>query len=169
MSLYNISSGILKIQQLLEEQDDQYEENNGRKRYDFSMLFEKLQDDFNTKLSNCVKYIMNQQSLSNSVDAEIKRLEKLKKSYQARSDRMKKDIDTILKIQKIDSIDTDIARLSYLASEWVVISDEKIIPKKYMTTKIEVKPSLSLIKEAIKAWHEVPGAIIEQRQNLQIK
>lgn len=168
MSLYTISSDILKLQQMVERWEEQ-EEWEGKVEIDFVKLFNQIQDDFSAKLSNCVKYLINQESKADALDTEIKRLQSLKKSYQNKADSMKNNIDTILRLQWIDKIETDIAKLSYRASEWVVVTDASLIPDDYKITKTETNISISLIKDAIKKGKEVPGAIIEQRQNLQIK
>jgi len=44
-----------------------------------------------------------------------------------------------------------------------------LIPKEFTTTKIEISPDKTAIKKAIKEGKIVPGAVLLQKQNLQIK
>ena len=64
---------------------------------------------------------------------------------------------------------TEINELSYRKSEAVVLTDEAVIPDEYKKEKLTVSIDKTEIKKALKAGTEVPGAVIEVRQNLQIK
>lgn len=165
MNLYQISQEITAIQEQLEAQIESWE----AIVEDFATLFAAVNSDFNTKLSHCVQYLIDQKSKEAAVDKEIERLEALKKFYTNKVKRMKNNIDTVLTIQWIESIDTQVARLSYTHSDWVIVTDESLIPNQYKVEKKEINISLSLIKESIKAWEIVPWAILEKRKNLQIK
>ena len=100
---------------------------------------------------------------------EIKRLSELKNSSEKKIERADKNIDYLLKLFKIEKMQTEINELSYRKSEAVVFTDEEAIPAEYKKEKIMISVDKTEIKKALKAWTEVPGAMIETRQNLQIK
>ena len=100
---------------------------------------------------------------------EIKRLSELKNSSEKKIERADKNIDYLLKLFKIEKMQTEINELSYRKSEAVVFTDEEAIPAEYKKEKVTVSVDKTEIKKALKAWTEVPGAMIETRQNLQIK
>ena len=106
---------------------------------------------------------------SAGLDAEIKRLMELKQAHDRKVASVDKQIDYLLKLFKIEKMQTEINELSYRKSEAVVFTDEEAIPAEYKKEKVTVSVDKTEIKKALKAWTEVPGAMIETRQNLQIK
>lgn len=109
------------------------------------------------------------QMFATGLEAEIKRLSELKNSAEKKIERADKQIDYLLKLFKIEKMQTEINELSYRKSEAVVFTDEEAIPAEYKKEKITISVDKTEIKKALKAWTEVPGAMIETRQNLQIK
>ena len=93
----------------------------------------------------------------------------LKQAHDRKVASVDKQIDYILKLFKIEKMQTEINELSYRKSEAVVFTDEEAIPAEYKKEKVTVSVDKTEIKKALKAWTEVPGAMIETRQNLQIK
>lgn len=109
------------------------------------------------------------QIFATGLSEEIKRLSELKNSSEKKIERADKNIDYLLKLFKIEKMQTEINELSYRKSEAVVFTDEEAIPAEYKKEKIMISVDKTEIKKALKAWTEVPGAMIETRQNLQIK
>lgn len=72
-------------------------------------------------------------------------------------------------INEMPKFETAKVALSMRKSEAVIIEDESLIPKDYLVEKITVNPDKVGIKKAIKNGLTVPGAFLEERQNLQIK
>lgn len=103
------------------------------------------------------------------LEAEIKRLQELKQAHEKKIISGAKQIDYLLKLFKIEKMQTEINELSYRKSEAVIFTDEALIPAEYKKEKLTISVDKTEIKKAIKAGTEVPGAEIEVRQNLQIK
>lgn len=103
------------------------------------------------------------------LDAEISRLLELKQTYTKRITSASKQIDYLLKLFKIEKMQTDINELSYIKSEAVVFTDEAKIPAEFKKEKLTISVDKTEIKKALKSGTEVPGAMIEVRQNLQIR
>lgn len=103
------------------------------------------------------------------LDAEIKRLLELKSSHDKKIASADKQIDYLLKLFKIEKMKTEINELSYRKSEAVVLVDETLIPTEFKKEKVSVSIDKTEIKKALKEGKEIPWAVIETRQNLQIK
>lgn len=103
------------------------------------------------------------------LDAEIKRLLELKQVHEKKIFSADKQIDYLLKLFKIDKMKTEINELSYRKSEAVVLVDETLIPTEFKKEKVSVSIDKTEIKKALKEGKEIPWAVIETRQNLQIK
>ena len=103
------------------------------------------------------------------LDAEIKRLLDLKQVHEKKISSADKQIDYLLKLFKIDKMKTEINELSYRKSEAVVLVDETLIPTEFKKEKVSVSIDKTEIKKALKEGKEIPWAVIETRQNLQIK
>lgn len=172
-TINNLSDAMLLMEQL---ENPEYLEANGIAPEEVPEL-KKVAEDLVAKSQDEVKPFIEwrlrqrQDSMIfiNGLDAEIKRLMDLKASHERKVVSADKQIDYLLKLFKIEKMQTEINELSYRKSEAVVFTDEEAIPSEYKKEKITISVDKTEIKKAIKAWTEVPGAMIETRQNLQIK
>ena len=165
-TINNLSDAMLLMEQL---ENPEYLEANGIAPEEVSEL-KKVAEELVAKSQNEVKPFIErrlrqrQDSMifSAGLDAEIKRVMELKQAHDRK-------IDYLLKLFKIEKMQTEINELSYRKSEAVILTDEEAIPSEYKKEKLTISVDKTEIKKAIKAGTEVPGAIIETRQNLQIK
>ena len=172
-TINSLSDAMLLMEQL---ENPEYLEANGIAPEEVSEL-KKVAEDLVAKSQNEVKPFIEwrlkqrQDSMIFSVglDAEIKRLMDLKSSHDRKVASVDKQIDYLLKLFKIEKMQTEINELSYRKSEAVVLTDEAVIPAEYKKEKMTISIDKTEIKKALKAGTEVPGAVIEVRQNLQIK
>lgn len=172
-TINNLSDAMLLMEQL---ENPEYLEANGIAPEEVPEL-KKVAEDLVAKSQNEVKPFIEwrlkqrQDSMIFSVglDAEIKRLMELKQAHDKKISSADKQIDYLLKLFKIEKMQTEINELSYRKSEAVVFTDEALIPSEYKKEKLTISVDKTEIKKAIKAGAEVPGAEIEVRQNLQIK
>lgn len=114
----------------------------------------------------------NRKARVDMLKSETERLEKLVGAEQKRIDRGEHLVGRLFeRVYDGKPINVGTFILSYRKSDAVVIEDETLIPTEYMKTPEPPlpKPDKTAIKEAIKGGAEIPGAIIETRQNLQIK
>ena len=132
-------------------------------------LVAKSQDEAKPFIEYKLRNRQEAQIFVAGLDAEIKRLMELKSSHDKKIASADKQIDYLLKLFKIEKMQTEINELSYRKSEAVVFTDEAVIPAEYKKEKLTVSIDKTEIKKALKAGTEVPGAVIEVRQNLQIK
>ena len=172
-SINNLADAMLLMEQL---ENPDYLEANGIAPEEVPEL-KKVAEDLVAKSQNeakpFIEWKLKQRQDSmifiNGLEAEIKRLMELKSSHERKVAAADKQIDYLLKLFKIEKMQTEINELSYRKSEAVIFTDEEAIPVEFKKEKLTISVDKTEIKKAIKAWTEVPGAMIEVRQNLQIK
>lgn len=106
---------------------------------------------------------------NDSIDAEIKRLQELKKRNSNKVEWLKKTIEDAMQHFSIEKVESPTLKLSFRKSESIKIINEAQIPDELMTIKTTKTPNKIAIKEAIKRGEEVEGAIVDINYNLQIK
>jgi hypothetical protein len=103
------------------------------------------------------------------IDAEIKRLQGLKKTEQNKAQRLKDTIQNAMELYGITEIKTETLKLNFRRSEGVVGSNEWLTDDLVTIVPEQRKPNLVAIKAAIKEGIEIEGYSIEERYSLQIK
>ena len=104
-----------------------------------------------------------------TIDAEIKRLQGLKKSRKTTIERMKSTVANAMQTFGITEVKSETMKLNFRKSDTCEIEDEKLIPAKYKQEVVTVKIDKMAIKKAIKAGEDVQGARLQENKNLQIK
>lgn len=125
--------------------------------------------DLNETIKNTGLYLFELDSEAQQIDAQIKRLK-------ARKDGMKRRADTLKNLMLDAMTSTGLKRVSdplvtvYLRKSTATIVDNmELIPKDLLRVKVETSPDLVAISKTIKSGIEVPGAHLEDRQNVNIK
>lgn len=129
----------------------------------------ELQDEFNEKALNIVKFIKNLESDVNGLDAEEKRLKAKKMAYKNKIDGLKKYLENGLIVSGFKKLDLGVFNISIAKNPPSLnILDEKLIPKEYL---IEQAPKIdnTSIKNAIKEGKDVSGCELVQKESLRIK
>lgn len=157
MELYKITGALAKIEDMAEEDQSLAE------------FLDGIQLQMNEKIDGIVRFSRNMESDANAIEAEIQRLKDLKAYKERMSQRLKDYISHCMTNAGITKIETSIAKLSFRKSESLSVVDEAAIPDEFKNTIISKPVDKNAIKQAIKDGREVPGAKIEERQNLQIK
>jgi sulfur carrier protein ThiS len=157
MQLYVIADSLKKLEDMAEDDKSLVE------------YLDSVELQLKDKVNNVIKFQMSCEATAEAIDTEIKRLTDLKYSYLKKADNIKNYISFSLLKNGIEKLETDISKLSFRKSQSLVITDEKLIPEEFIKIK-EVKSIDKIaIKEAIKGGRTIDGAIIEEKQNLQIK
>lgn len=125
--------------------------------------------DMNETIKNTGLYLFELDSEAQQIDAQIKRLK-------ARKDGMKRRADTLKNLMLDAMTSTGLTKVSdplvtvYLRKSTATIVDNmELIPKDLLRVKVETSPDLVAISKTIKSGIEVPGAHLEERQNVNIK
>ena len=149
---------------------------------EFNELYNSIQLDLHTKLdnTNCLQKLISGEL--EVINKEINRLTAEKKARERKIEWLKNRVDYFVKSQftdengKIDTeglnkykLDLPHSKISYRKSESVEITNQDLIPSKYIRKKVEEKPDKVAIKEDIKNGKNISGAELITNYNIQIK
>lgn len=138
-----------------------------------AQVIEELQEEIQKQLikkSTGVLYFMREREMTlESLDAEIKRLQAIKKTYKNNLSSFKNYVVYIMERMGVKKIETPRGILSLRKSSVVDVPDASKLDMKYMKEKIEYSVDKTKIKKDIKEGKEVNGACIKDKNNLTIK
>lgn len=147
---------------------------------EFAKLFEEIQMDIHSKITNTALFIKNLESDCEQIKNEEKRLAQRRKSKENLIARLKENIDNYIKY-RLNNIEEDFdgvnkwkletpqVRISYRKSDKAIVTDFDKLSDEYKKVKTTIEPSLEDIKKAIKSGKEVEGAEVITNLNMQIK
>lgn len=161
-SLYNIEQEYLEIANQLED---------GELSEELEQALAINERELQGKAIAYAYVIKDSEDTVSVIDAEIKRLQGLKKTEQNKATRLKETISNAMELYGITEIKTETLKLNFRRSEGVICTDESVsVPSEFATVVPEtIKPNLVAIKAAIKEGRDVAGFEIEERYSLQIK
>lgn len=167
VSLYGLSQDYIELYNALIETADT---ETGEVDIDISKALEKVQGAFEEKAIATATVYRALGKYSKDIDEEIKRLQALKKHTDGQAKRVKDYLQEACERTGTVSLKGIYANITLKTNPpKTVIDDESLIPEEYITVKVERKPDLNAIKEAIKSGKEIAGAHLEQDKTLQIK
>ena len=156
MNLYEIT----ELQKELEKEEDAEVKQD---------LQELIAIELKNKSNNIVYVIKNLEGNNVAIDAEIERLQALKKRNSSNIEKIKSNVLFFMQENNVDTIKSDLATFSKRKSESTDIENIEQIPQEFITIKQTFVPDKTAIKKAIKEGKEVPGAKVITNYNLQIK
>lgn len=166
MKLYQISEQYQNIADLL--LNPEFHDNE-----DIIAALDTVQGDFNDKAVNTVKAIQRAEGDISIIDAEIKRLQAMKQRRQNSIDRVKDYLKTNMARTGIFKIECPLFKISYSERKNSVVDvDEALFLANNLNedlVKVEIKPSKTAIKEALKKGENIIGAKLVDSQVLMIK
>lgn len=123
-----------------------------------------LQVDKETKVENIALFIKNLKADAAMYADEEKAFAQRKKAAANKADRLTKYLAAMLAGEKYKSARVAI---TWKPSEAVNITSIDELPQGYYVT--EKKPDKMKIRQAIKNGEQVPGAVLVERENIQVK
>jgi hypothetical protein len=111
--------------------------------------------------------IRSNESFESQIDAEIKRLQVMKKRTSKTNEYLKSRLLDAVKL--FGEFTSGLTTFGTRKSSSIEILDTKKIPAKFVTVKMINQYSKDEIKKAIKAGEKVNGAILVEKLNLKIK
>lgn len=133
-------------------------------------------DQLNEKAIAYCRVNQNLQADISSIDAEIHRLQKLKKTKVNQSETLLERFKYSLDLLNVEKLDLGTFKVSFRNSCSVQVKEEMLdqIPEEYINTKVEKKPNKKLIKGYLKTLEglEKPFpeyANLNYKRSLQIK
>jgi hypothetical protein len=161
-NIYNITTEFLQL-------EAQLIENGGELTPELEQSLIINKDELQHK---SIQYGYVIKSLSDNVDAidaEIKRLQSIKKVNENAIDRLKDTLSSAMQLFGIPELKTPTLKINFRKSEQVVVHDVNSLPQIFKTIKVSEQPDKIKIKEAIKSGEDVIGCELVTVQNIQIK
>jgi hypothetical protein len=129
--------------------------------------FNELEVERQAKLEAVSLYIKNLEADAAAIRAEEKALAERRQAKERKAERLREYVTRSMQTFGDVKLETARVALSFRKSIAVKIMHEGRIPTRYIEYKPQVKRAE--LKKALQAGDEVPGAILVERQNLQIK
>jgi hypothetical protein len=161
-NIYNITTEFLQL-------EAQLIENGGELTPELEQSLIINKDELQHK---SIQYGYVIKSLSDNVDAidaEIKRLQSIKKVNENAIDRLKDTLSSAMQLFGIPELKTPTLKINFRKSEQVIVHDVNSLPQMFKTIKVSEQPDKIKIKEAIKSGEDVIGCELITVQNIQIK
>ena len=162
MNLYQIENEYLQLSEMLIESE-------GELTPELEQALEINGNNLKNKAVNYGYVIKQMEGNVDLIDAEIKRLQAMKKARVNAAEQLKETIKAAMLMYDLNTIEIPTLKLSFRKSESVEVINEAQLTEQFTTTKTTVTPNKVAIKEAIKNGEVVDGAVLVTNFNLQIK
>lgn len=113
-----------------------------------------------------LEVISTKENFNQLIDAEIKRLQAMKKSNSNIINRLKDNLLNAVKI--FGSFNSGLHKFGTRKSSSVEVEDVNLLPNEFKTIKITETANKTAIKEALKAGKEIEGCQIKEHLNLKV-
>ncbi len=133
------------------------------------LAVDSIQSEVGVKAENIAIVLRTLEAENNAYKAEIERFKALAKSNDSKINYLKSYLSQTLQDMNIDKLSTDKFKFSFRKSQAVKITDEKLIPKEFIKTKVVESINKTDLKTFLKNGGDVAGATLVTNQNLQIK
>lgn len=165
MRLYEINDRIYELlnQELIDPETGEILDVNA---------FDELKDlevERDIKIENTGLFIKNLDAEITALKAEEKRLAERRKAKENKYNWTKSFLNDFMVMEGLPKFETAKLKLSFRKSESVGITNEKLLPEKFVKTEIISNPMKAEIKKALKSGDDIPGAELVENQNLQVK
>jgi len=161
MNLYEITSEYLNILNNLEVDEDGCIVNIEE--------FESIRDSFDSKTENLALFVKSLVSDAEAIKKEEETLYARRKAKENLAERLKLYMtDSFNRLEKTN-FETPKCKVSFRKSESVNVIDMDLLPESFKKVKTTIDPDKTAIKNAIKSGSDIPGAVLETKQNIQIK
>jgi len=144
-------------------------ENGGELTPELEQALQITENQLKEKATNYGAVIRSMEYDKTIIDAEIKRLQELKKVRTNSIERLKGTLSEAMQQFKIEQVETPTIKISFRESKAVEILDESIIDKKYKTQVITTKVDKLKLRKDLKNGDAIKGAKLIINNNLQIK
>lgn len=165
-SLYQLTSNFLEVDNLIEEYLQAGEEDLADNLVKVNQIIAK---EIKNKSVGFIYVFRNMDSQVDAIDAEIKRLQELKKQVKAKDDRLKTMLKNSREALGATKIETDLGKISIRNNPGSLkIDNMDLIPNIYKEEVVTttVKVDSNLIKKQIKAGIDIEGCHIEAGTSL---
>jgi len=127
------------------------------------------QKELQTKSIKYAHVIRAMEYETKTIDAEIKRLQNLKRVRTNTIDRLKTSLSTAMQVIGLEQIEDPTTKINFRKSQTLEIIDETKVPNEFKTQLITTKVDKNAIKAKIKQGDTIDGVELIENQNIQIK
>lgn len=124
-------------------------------------------ENFAIKVEGYATSIRKFDALAEAADAEIKRIQAIKKTAINSAKRLKEALVYGMEVMGMDKVEIGLNKLSFRSSTAVNIIDECKIPNQYV--KVETSIDKMALKKDLQVGMEIEGAELVTNRNLQIR
>lgn len=160
LTLYNITSEQLRINELLEE-------SGGELTPEIEEALMLNAENFEIKADGYIESISRYKALAEAADVRIKEMQRIKKTSENIEKRLKERLLQAMMVMGVDKMEIGLRKLSIRNTSAVNITDEAHIPADYII--IEQKYDKTRIKDALKNGEIIPGAELVTNRSIQIR
>ena len=150
-SLFNISQEFLEIQ-------EQLLDSGGEATPELEQQLQITEHELQHKVGGYRSVIQGLGAEADIIDAEVKRLQVLKKIRTNAIDRMKTSIKDAMVLFGVKKIESPLGNVTLVHKDSVNINDETLIPKHLTKTVTQVSVDKTAVKAALENGEDVPGA-----------
>lgn len=168
-SLYQVNLELAKIVERLESLALNPDDQDGVEVEQLSAMLDINDSDLEATLERYAWVMGEMKARAQFLKERAKAMADMAKAKESVIATLESRIKNALLLRGVSKVETETHTVSLRKSEGVVVTDEKAIPPSYMQTQIVSKPDKTGIKKALKMGQEIPGAFLEERQNVQIK
>ncbi len=162
--LYELTADVIALQKMADEEDDPSQ---------FADTLALIGGEFESKAANVVLVARNIEAPIAAIDAEIDRLQKMKKSIVSKSEWLTNYLRENMEasgITKIECSNPPFTISLVKGREISVIDSEADIPDEYMRVTTSVAPDKNAITKALKEGVEIPGVHLDlSKSSIRIK
>lgn len=160
LTLYNITSEQLRINELLEE-------SGGELTPEIEEALMLNAENFEIKADGYIESISRYKALAEAADVRIKEMQRIKKTSENIEKRLKERLLQAMMVMEVDKMEIGLRKLSIRNTSAVSITDETHIPAEYII--VETKVDKMKLKEALKSGDVIPGAELVTNKSIQIR
>ena len=160
LTLYNITSEQLRINELLEE-------SGGELTPEIEEALMLNAENFEIKADGYIESISRYKALAEAADVRIKEMQRIKKTSENIEKKLKESLLQAMMVMGVDKMEIGLRKLSIRNTSAVNITDEAHIPAEYII--IEQKYDKTRIKDALKNGDVIPGAELVTNKSIQIR
>ena len=132
-------------------------------------MLEEIEDNIDDKLESIACLYKESLAMAEALKAEEKNLEARRTAYEKKAEWLKNYMSESMLLVGKTKLERPRANLRFIKSESVRILDNDAIPVIYTSRKVTYSPNKVAIKKAIKSGIKVDGAVLDVKENLQVK
>lgn len=171
LKFYQYGEEMEKLGKLLDESIDEEtgEITDEVKLARIAILEDELKKQLVIKAADVVKFYKNRELFIKAAKEEKARIDELLKSASSKQKKFDKYLLFCMKKMGIDTLETIQGTIKVRKSKRIDILDETLIPNDYTDIVQTSNISKDRIKKDIQAGKEVPGAAINEYENISVK